>query len=291
MNKFSYVIKNTFVNMKRSPLLVFATIIAILVSSFLVFTTLSARTIVENNTLRWQNGTHVVIFLDDRVTTTAHKQLQTSIENYPEVRTVEYFTKSEAADEFKLLFKDQPELLSQVNYEILPSSLRVNLNDPSDYEFIIERTQGNPAVKEIRTSGEAIDRLLGLTDTLVVTATAFAILIGFAAFILIINTMRLTAYSKLKEIKIMRLLGASATYIRLPFLIEAVIESLIGTSIAVGLGWGVIEYTKNSIISEGIFDINISDSYLINLTLLIILFSFVFGLVASFIGIRRALND
>ena len=291
MNKFSYVIKNTFVNMKRSPLLVFATIIAILVSSFLVFTTLSARTIVENNTLRWQNGTHVVIFLDDRVTTTAHKQLQTSIENYPEVRTVEYFTKSEAADEFKLLFKDQPELLSQVNYEVLPSSLRVNLNDPSDYEFIIERTQGNPAVKEIRTSGEAIDRLLGLTDTLVVTATAFAILIGFAAFILIINTMRLTAYSKLKEIKIMRLLGASATYIRLPFLIEAVIESLIGTSIAVGLGWGVIEYTKNSIISEGIFDINISDSYLINLTLLMILFSFVFGLVASFIGIRRALND
>ena len=291
MNKFSYVIKNTFVNMKRSPLLVFATIIAILVSSFLVFTTLSARTIVENNTLRWQNGTHVVIFLDDRVTTTAHKQLQTSIENYPEVRTVEYFTKSEAADEFKLLFKDQPELLSQVNYEILPSSLRVNLNDPSDYEFIIERTQGNPAVKEIRTSGEAIDRLLGLTDTLVVTATAFAILIGFAAFILIINTMRLTAYSKLKEIKIMRLLGASATFIRLPFLIEAVIESLIGTSIAVGLGWGVIEYTKNSIISEGIFDINISDSYLINLTLLMILFSFLFGLVASFIGIRRALND
>ena len=291
MNKFSYVIKNTFVNMKRSPLLVFATIIAILVSSFLVFTTLSARTIVENNTLRWQNGTHVVIFLDDRVTTTAHKQLQTSIENYPEVRTVEYFTKSEAADEFKLLFKDQPELLSQVNYEILPSSLRVNLNDPSDYEFIIERTQGNPAVKEIRTSGEAIDRLLGLTDTLVVTASAFAILIGFAAFILIINTMRLTAYSKLKEIKIMRLLGASATYIRLPFLIEAVIESLIGTSIAVGLGWGVIEYTKNSIISEGIFDINISDSYLINLTLLMILFSFVFGMVASFIGIRRALND
>ena len=75
MNKLSYAFKNTLVNMKRSPLLVFATIIAILVSSFLVFTTISARTIVENNTLRWQNGTHVVIFLDDRVTTTAHKQL------------------------------------------------------------------------------------------------------------------------------------------------------------------------------------------------------------------------
>ena len=67
--------------MRRTPLLVFATIIAVLVSSFLVFTTLSARSIVENNTLRWQNGTHVVVFLDDRVTTTAHKQLQESLES------------------------------------------------------------------------------------------------------------------------------------------------------------------------------------------------------------------
>lgn len=66
MGKFSYVLKNTVLNMRRSPLLVFATIIAVLVSSFLVFTTLSARSIVQNNTLRWQSGVHVVVFLDDR---------------------------------------------------------------------------------------------------------------------------------------------------------------------------------------------------------------------------------
>ena len=118
MGKFSYVLKNTVLNMRRSPLLVFATIIAVLVSSFLVFTTLSARSIVQNNTLRWQSGVHVVVFLDDRVTTTAHKQLQESLESYPEVRLVDYFSKSEAKDEFKALFKDQPELLAEVDYEL-----------------------------------------------------------------------------------------------------------------------------------------------------------------------------
>ena len=291
MGKLSYVLKNTILNMRRSPLLVFATIIAVLVSSFLVFTTLSARSIVQNNTLRWQNGVHVVVFLDDRVTTTAHKQLQESLESYPEVRLVDYFSKSEAKDEFKSLFKDQPELLAEVDFEILPSSLRINLNDPSDYTLIIERLEGNPAVKEIRSSGEAIERLLSLTDTLVISASAFAILIGFAAFILIINTLRLAAYSKRKEIKIMRLLGASSTYIRLPFTLEAVVESLIGTSIAVGFGWAVIEYSKNSIVAESIFDITISDDYLIFLTLSLLLFSLVFGLFASFVGIRKALND
>ena len=291
MGKFSYVLKNTLLNMRRSPLLVFATIIAVLVSSFLVFTTLSARSIVENNTLRWQNGIHVVVFLDDRVTTTAHKQLETSLEDYPEVRTVEYFSKPEAEEEFKVLFKDQPELLAEVDYEILPASLRINLNDPSNYKLIIERLDGNPAVKEIRTSGEAIERLLSLTDTLVISASAFAILIGFAAFILIINTLRLAAYSKKKEIKIMRLIGASSTYIRLPFIFEAVIESLIGTSIAVGFGWALIEYSKSSVVADSIFDITISDDYLILLTLSLLMFSLIFGLLASFVGIRKALND
>ena len=277
--------------MRRSPLLVFATIIAVLVSSFLVFTTLSARSIVENNTLRWQNGIHVVVFLDDRVTTTAHKQLETSLEDYPEVRTVDYFSKPEAEEEFKVLFKDQPELLAEVDYEILPASLRINLNDPSNYKLIIERLEGNPAVKEIRTSGEAIERLLSLTDTLVISASAFALLIGFAAFILIINTLRLAAYSKKKEIKIMRLIGASSTYIRLPFIFEAVIESLIGTSIAVGFGWALIEYSKSSVVADSIFDITISDDYLIFLTLSLLMFSLIFGLLASFVGIRKALND
>ena len=291
MGKFSYVLKNTLLNMRRTPLLVFATIIAVLVSSFLVFTTLSARSIVENNTVRWQNGVHVVVFLDDRVTTTAHKQLQESLKSYPEVRTVDYFSKQEAEEEFKVLFKDQPELLSEVDYEILPSSLRINLNDPSNYKLIIERLEGNPAVKEIRSSGEAIERLLSLTDTLVISASAFALLIGFAAFILIINTLRIAAFSKKKEIKIMRLVGASSTYIRLPFIFEAVIESLIGTSIAVGFGWAVIEYSKNSIVAESIFDIAISDDYLIFLTLSLLMFSLVFGLFASFVGIRKALND
>ena len=291
MGKFSYVFKNTLLNMRRTPLLVFATIIAVLVSSFLVFTTLSARSIVENNTIRWQNGVHVVVFLDDRVTTTAHKQLETSLEDYPEVRTVDYFSKPEAEEEFKILFKDQPELLAEVDYEILPASLRINLNDPSNYKLIIERLDGNPAVKDIRTSGEAIERLLSLTDTLVISASAFALLIGFAAFILIINTLRLAAYSKKKEIKIMRLIGASSTYIRLPFIFEAVIESLIGTSIAVGFGWALIEYSKNSVVADSIFDITISDDYLIYLTLSLLMFSLIFGLFASFVGIRKALND
>ena len=89
----------------------------------------------------------------------------------------------------------------------------------------------------------------------------------------------------------MKTLGASSTYIRLPFIFEAIFESLVGTSIAIGLGWGVIQYSKRSVIAESIFDITISDTYLINLTLGLIMSSIIFGLFASFIGIRKVLNE
>ena len=72
---------------------------------------------------------------------------------------------------------------------------------------------------------------------------------------------------------------------------EAILESLIGTSIAVGLGWGFIQYSKTSFIADSIFDIAISDSYLTNLTLILLFSTILFGFFASFVGIRRALND
>jgi len=89
----------------------------------------------------------------------------------------------------------------------------------------------------------------------------------------------------------MKLIGASSTYIRLPFMFEAIFESLLGTSIAVGLGWGLIQYSKDSVVAESIFDITISDTYLINLTLGLILTSIIFGFFASYVGIRKALNE
>jgi len=185
MQKLSYVTRDTILNIRRNPLLSIATILSVVVSCFLAFVTLTGKAVVEENTSRWQNGVHVVIFLDDRVTTTAHKQLQESIQTYEEVREVQYFSKEEAEAEFRFLFQDQTDLIKEVDFSILPTSLRVNLFNPSNYQLIIDRLQGNPAVREVRASGEAIQRLLDMTSTLTLAATSFAGIVAFAAFILI----------------------------------------------------------------------------------------------------------
>ena len=290
MQKFSYVFRDTLLNIRRNPLLSVATILSVIVSCFLAFVTLSGKAVVEENTSRWQNGVHVVVFLDDRVTTTAHQQLQESIKTYNEVREVNYFSKEQAEEEFRFLFQDQTELIEEVDFSILPSSLRVNLYDPSNYQLIIDRLQGNPAVREVRASGEAIQRLLDMTSTLIIAASSFAVVVGFAAFILIWNTIRLTSYAKREEIEIMKIVGASSLYIRFPFILEAIMESLLGAVVAVGLGVGLMNYISDSSISESIFTIQISDSYLLELTLMIFFASLLFGVVASLFGTRKLLH-
>ena len=290
MQKLSYVTRDTILNIRRNPLLSIATILSVVVSCFLAFVTLAGKAVVEENTSRWQNGVHVVIFLDDRVTTTAHKQLQDSIQSYEEVRDVQYFSKEEAEAEFRFLFQDQTDLIKEVDFSILPASLRVNLLNPSNYQLIIDRLQGNPAVREVRASGEAIQRLLDMTSTLILGVTSFASIVAFAAFILIGNTIHLTSFAKREEIEIMKIVGASSLYIRLPFVLEALLESLIGSIIAVGLGVGLINYINNPSFSESIFTIQISDGYLLELTLIIFLAALLFGLIASYLGTRKLIN-
>jgi cell division transport system permease protein len=287
MQKLSYVTRDTILNIRRNPLLSIATILSVVVSCFLAFVTLAGKAVVEENTSRWQNGVHVVIFLDDRVTTTAHKQLQDSIQSYEEVRDVQYFSKEA---EFRFLFQDQTDLIKEVDFSILPASLRVNLLNPSNYQLIIDRLQGNPAVREVRASGEAIQRLLDMTSTLILGVTSFASIVAFAAFILIGNTIHLTSFAKREEIEIMKIVGASSLYIRLPFVLEALLESLIGSIIAVGLGVGLINYISKPSFSESIFTIQISDGYLLELTLIIFLASLLFGLIASYLGTRKLIN-
>ena len=103
-----------------------------------------------------------------------------------------------------------------------------------------------------------------MTSTLIISASSFAVVVGFAAFILIWNTIRLTSYAKREEIEIMKIVGASSLYIRFPFILEAIMESLLGAVVAVGLGVGLMNYISDSSISESIFTIQISQ-YSINI--------------------------
>ena len=139
------------------------------------------------------------------------------------------------------VFKVEHSLISELGLEID----QMTLSSAEEHAPIIERL--------IASGAETVSDCGGSATNSLVAASSFAVVVGFAAFILIWNTIRLTSYAKREEIEIMKIVGASSLYIRFPFILEAIMESLIGAVVAVGLGVGLMNYISDSSISESIF--------------------------------------
>jgi cell division transport system permease protein len=110
----------------------------------------------------------------------------------------------------------------------MPQSYKIKLFNPEDVPIIGARLAGDPAVDEVKDEKELVDKLLAVTSVLRNGVLAVALIMLVSAAGLIANTVRMAVFARRKEIAIMKLVGATNWFIRVPFLIEGVIEGLIG---------------------------------------------------------------
>jgi cell division transport system permease protein len=123
--------------------------------------------------------------------------------------------------------------VNNVDAESLPQSFRIKLVDPEQFAVIRARLTGEPAIDEIKDEQAVLKRLFAVTGVMRTGVQAVAAIMLVAAAGLIGNTVRMAVFARRKEIAIMKLVGATNWFIRVPFLIEGVVEGLIGAGIAV----------------------------------------------------------
>jgi cell division transport system permease protein len=145
----------------------------------------------------------------------------------------EYFfeTQQQAYQRFKEQFKES-DLVANVTPDQLPESYRVKLKDPNQYDIVSSAFNGRPGVRQVQDQREILGRFLTMLNVLQTGAFFLAAGMLFVAVLLILNTIRLAAFSRRRETGIMRLVGASSLYIQLPFLMEGAIAGLIGAGLA-----------------------------------------------------------
>jgi cell division transport system permease protein len=182
----------------------------------------------------------VSIFMKQDVTADQRDSLRKRLASDQLVANTVYENKEEAYSRFREQFKDSPELVQNVRPDALPESFRVKLIDPTRYEEAAQRYAGQPGVERVVDQRRILDRLFGILDTLRSGALVIALVQGFAALLLIGNTIQVAAYSRRREVSIMRLVGASNWYIQLPFILEAALAGLVGAVI----GWGALVVVK-----------------------------------------------
>ena len=291
MSRITYLLRDAFQNMRRNVLVVAGAILAIFISLALAFGALMLNEIVRVNTLLWQEGEHVVVFLkdiEDGISNADHQALQNQILDWQEVESVRYVDKAEAWEEFQTIFADSPSLLDISDQSIVPASLRIKLSEIERYRDIEFRLDGQPAVRKIVSPGEVIERLSDLNSVLNRLAVGLAVVQGGAAVVLIANTIRLAIYARREEVAVMRLVGASNWFIRIPFLLEGMLEGLVGAGLAVLAVW--VGQQALGGIDINIVQLNLPEGFFLRWAVAFMLFGSIAGLVGSALGLRRYLR-
>ncbi len=131
---------------------------------------------------------------------------------------------------------------SFVKPEMLNESYRVNLKDPSNADVLIESLSGLAGVESVVDQRKYLDQIFGILNAASYTAIGLAVLMLIAAVLLIATTIRLSAFSRRRELGIMRLVGASNRFIQTPFILEGVFAALIGSLLAGGAIVAIVQF-------------------------------------------------
>jgi cell division transport system permease protein len=201
----------------------------------------------------WYDRVEVSIFMcgqasevancaDGEVTQAQRAELEAQLNSLkPLVQTVYYESKQEAFERFKEQFESSA-ILDNLKVEQMPESFRVKLSDPQKFSVIASAFQGAPGVEQVQDQRALLGNLFTVLNVLTWVARGFAIVMTISALLLVATTVRLSAFSRRRETGIMRLVGASNLFIQLPFVLEAVLATLVGAAIATGLLFAGVHY-------------------------------------------------
>ena len=292
--RFQYIFTQTLQSIRRNPLVVASAVVAVLVTLVLVFGAIVVRWSIDQDIGRWDDNVRVIAWLGDDLTVDQVTVLQADMATWAEVDEVVYFSKAQALEEFRELFADQPALIEVVEEDptVLPASLRIKPVEAGSYDVIQNRVAVIPGVQQVSAAGEEIDALVARSNRMRTFAVGVFVVLGAAALVLIANTIRMAVYARREEIGIMRLVGAGNWFIRVPFLLEGLVEGLAGAilaALAVGLGHKPIVQMLSTVADPD--SIVVPVQFLLQQSLMVLAFGAVTGLLGSALGMWGTLRD
>ena len=240
----NFVASEVSSGIRRNLTMTMAVIITVAVSLGLFGASMLVRAQVSTMRDFWYDKVEVSIFLCGKgsdtpscaggpVTKAQRDQIKADLESLkPLVDSVYYESQAEAFARFQEQFKNSP-IVDNVKPTALPESFRVKLSDPTKYDVVASAFAGRPGIEQVNDQRKILDKFFRLLGGLQLIALLIALSMLVVTVLLIVNTMRVAAFSRRRETSIMRLVGASNFYIQLPFLLEAAVAAGIGAILAV----------------------------------------------------------
>jgi len=297
-----YFARESIQNFRRNWVMSLGAVITIYLSLLLVGIFIATGFVVNSVVQSVEDKVTIQVFIKDGAASTDVNALQTQLLNDPLVAGVDYTTKDEALQKFKKDMQQSPEIIDQLEGNPLPASLDVTLKDPRTVETMVVKIKKNALFlkvadrpdnpdESLKYGQQIVDKLFAFTRVIRVIESVFVIMLGVVSLIFINNTIRLAIYARRKEIGIMRLVGASNWFIRTPFLLEGVIQALIGASLAilsvVGLQAIIIPRLKDAL---PFMAVTLSGAATAQIAFSLIVAGIVIGVAGSWLAMSRYLK-
>ncbi|MFF4542672.1 permease-like cell division protein FtsX [Streptomyces sp. NPDC001435] len=239
-----FVLSEIGVGLRRNLTMTFAVIVSVALSLALFGGSLLMSDQVSTMKGYWYDKVNVSIFLCNKsdadsdpncakgaVTEDQKKQIISDLKKMSVVEKVSYESQDEAYKHYKEQFGDSP-LASSLTPDQMQESYRIKLKNPQKYQVIATAFDGRDGVQSVQDQKGILDNLFGLLNLMNRAALGVMALMLIVALLLIVNTVRVSAFSRRRETGIMRLVGASGFYIQAPFIMEAAVAGLIGGGLA-----------------------------------------------------------
>jgi cell division transport system permease protein len=286
LRRVYYIIDEALLTVKRHKGLTSISIVIMSLSLLMLAVFLLATDNVLKLVGEAQDQMKMYVYLDDGVTQDQAQSLYQKILAEPEVSEVQFVSKDEAMEDFRQQLGDDSDLLGTLRANPLPNSFSVTPRQ----EFktrdamvdLADRIEPMKGVEDVRYGREFLDRFATVLKALYFVNAVVGFIVILSALFIISNAVRLTVISRRKTIEILKLVGATNSYIVAPFIIEGAFQAGVAAVLSLGLLWGVAVLSRRVIPDLNFFSAEKSAVYLLTCVLI--------GSLGSFLALRRMLR-
>ena len=244
---FSEAFKNIFSNGWMTIASLFTVIASLLVLGVFLILTINVNYMVGNV----QDSYEVAVYIDEKVNSDGIESIGEDLEKIPNISEVTLTTSKERLENLKdKLGKDAKKLDRYKDDNPLRNMYRVTLEDLSLSESTVEEIEKIDGIAKIQRNEEAINKLVKIAGYIRNFSLWIILALALVSIFIISNTIKLTVYTRRKEINIMKFVGATDWFIRWPFIIEGIFIGILGAGIAIGLvigGYVLLNNVLNSL--------------------------------------------
>ena len=276
-------LREVFLAFKRAPLLAVlgVTTIAFSLFAFGLFGLVAIN--IKSALLEIEDRVEVRAFLIDGARDSQVEELLQGINKIPQVAGVGYVSPDSALQRARAELEEFRDVMEGA---MLPGSVELRLKegarDPETVQAISRRLQTYPVVEEVRYGREWVEKLYRIRNIAGIAGTVLGSVFALVAIIIIGSTIRMAILARTKEIEIMRLVGATNNFVRLPYLIDGTLKGLAGGAIAALLAWAAVQLVSKNLMAAQFFN---ADQVMLGIAA-----GGALGLVGSWLSVGRHLR-